>query len=148
MPGPVSVEYGAELWPYDEAADQNPGGTIYDNRHTLGWPVDNAELRNTRMNLPRLRSPLAEGTGGAAEPPPPATVERSFSLAPTDPGTRAAGVWNTVLTVTGISRIAWVVQSGASAGWSFTTSPTEVAVPSNGQVAIAAGPNGTRGSVA
>ena len=34
MPGPVSVEYGAELWPYDEAADQNPGGTIYDNRHT------------------------------------------------------------------------------------------------------------------
>ncbi len=55
MPGPVSVEYGAELWPYDEAADQNPGGTIYDNRHTLGWPVDNAELRNTRMNLQRLR---------------------------------------------------------------------------------------------
>jgi hypothetical protein len=64
VPGPVSVEYGAELWPYDEAADQNPGGTIYDNRHTLGWPVDNAELRNTRMNLQRLRAPLAEGTGG------------------------------------------------------------------------------------
>lgn len=141
--GPITVDYGKDLWFWDEVSVQHPGGTIYDNRHTKAWPASNAELGAARMNLQRLRTPLTEGQASGTAPgttttPPPTTTTRSMTLSPQNPGSRAAGVWNTVLTVAGIGRIGWVVQNGAAGGWSWTSDAMQVAVPSNGQVPIAA----------
>ena len=81
-------------------------------------------------------------TGGTTTPTPSPTPTptgtRSFSLSPQNPGTRGAGVWNTVLTCTGMTAIKWVVQNGAAAGYSWTSDAPQVTVPGNGQVPIAA----------
>ena len=72
--GPVTVDYGVDLWPFDEAQNQHPGGTVYDNRHTLGYPVNDGELANARFNLQRLRRPVPESSAGAAPAPAPVVV--------------------------------------------------------------------------
>ena len=140
--GPVTVDYGKDLWFFDEASGQHPGGTITDNRHTLPWPVSDGEVSAIRMNLQRLRTPLTEGqssgTSGGTGTTAPAPVARSLRFEPHEPGRRSAGVWNTVLVATGIARIAWVVQNGENGGWSWTGNATEVAVPADGRVPIPA----------
>ncbi len=125
------VDYGRGLWTF-EAVD-NPGGTITDNWHTLAKPVANTELDSTRMVLQRLRAPLSEGSSGSA---PGGTRSIGFSVQ--EPGTRPAGIWNTTAIVSGIANVKCVVQNGADQNWSWVDSGTDVAVPANGQVPIAA----------
>lgn len=74
---------------------------------------------------------------GGTEPPP--ADEWSISLSPQDPGTRAAGVWNTTATLTGITNYLHVVQNGPDENWTWEPG-TQVTgtVPGNGQVPIAA----------
>ena len=135
--GAITVDYAYELTPHDEYS--NPGGAIYDNRHTLAWPISNANLSATRMNFQRLRAPVSESastdTTGGVTPPPPASGTRSITINPKTPPSNSTGNYSGTLTATGISRVVVAVQNDGSANppWSFA-STQEYAVPSNGQV--------------
>lgn len=129
--GPITVDYGKNLWYFDEAT--NPGGTIYDNRHTLAWPVSDAEVANTRMNLQRLRLPLKEGAADGVVSPPPSAA-RSIKMDNDDPN-GTSGAWSATLTVAGIARVAVRVQNDANSGWSYE-SVAEYPVPADGRVPI------------
>lgn len=61
-------------------------------------------------------------TIGEATPEPGG---RSLGLSPNDPGSRAAGVWNTSIISTGITRVGWVVV-GPAPSYAWTTSPNEL----------------------
>ena len=90
------------------------------------------------MVLQRLRAPLTEGSGGGGGGTPPPQPGFSITLNPSNPGSRAAGIWNTVATYTGVTNFHWVVQNGADYNWTWETQPVTGPVPGNGQVNIAA----------
>lgn len=111
-------------------------GIIRDNWHAIR-PAKYAAVPNVaqvEFPLQRTFAPIPLGAAGGGG----GTVERSFDLNPDTPGTRAAGIWNTTLTVAGMPRVAWAVQNGEAQGYSFASGPFTVDVPANGQVAIAA----------
>ena len=112
------------------------------DRHTLAWPISNANLSATRMNFQRLRAPVSEtattNTTGGVTPAPPATTTRSIDISPETPPSNSTGDYSGTLTVTGISRVVLAIQNDGShtPPWNFEHTQ-EYPVPANGVVAFA-----------